>query len=228
MFGKLEVPDNIEAILWDMDGVLIDSLGLDMDVCNSLVKEYFGENVFLSKDYIQSIFAYHVPEFIRLILEKIKKDYSIVDSQKYYDVILRRYNGERQNFPFQINPGILDILKNIKDSNLKQAVVSNNPTKDIEEILRNCNLLEYFDCIIGNDLVVNGVKLRKKPFPDTYFFSSKKLDVNIKNCMVVEDSILGIQAGVASGSYTIGVGTGSADVKELLEVDGVMKVYNSF
>jgi len=224
----LELPSNIQAILWDMDGVLIDSLGLDVIICNKLVQKHIDSNITLSRDYIRSIFAYDVPTFIKLILEKIQNEYKIPNALEYYDQILEEYNTARQSEPFPVNPGINEILKDAKEKGLKQAIVSNNPTADVQEILDNCEIENVFDEVIGNDVEDGGKELQKKPAPDFYLLAAKKLDVEPKNCAVVEDSTIGTEAGYKAGCYVIGVATGSADTDELKESKTINIFYKSF
>ncbi|MCU0614365.1 MAG: HAD family phosphatase [Desulfobacterales bacterium] len=222
--NRINLADQIQAILWDMDGVLLDTLGLDLIVCNDLVQQYFGEKVVLSRKFIRSIFAYHPPEFWRLILAFVEKNYGITDALQYLDEIFPKYNEIRNNTVFKPNPGIIEILEDATAHAIKCAVVSNNPTEDVRQIVAQAGLIDYFDHIIGNDIK----KLQKKPAPDTYLLASELLGVAPEKCVVVEDSLLGAEAGHASGCFTIGVCTGSADFSELETCPWTDCVYTAF
>jgi HAD superfamily hydrolase (TIGR01509 family) len=222
--NRINLADQTHAILWDMDGVLLDTLGLDLIVCNDLVQQYFGEKVVLSREFIRSIFAYHPPEFWRLILAFVEKNYGINDALQYQDEIFPKYNEIRNNTVFKPNKGIIEILEGAKACAIKCAVVSNNPTEDVKQIIDQAGLIDYFDHIIGNDIK----KLQKKPAPDTYLLAAELLGVAPGNCVVVEDSLLGAQSGHAAGCFTIGVCTGSADFAELESCPWTDCVYKSF
>jgi HAD superfamily hydrolase (TIGR01509 family) len=222
--NRINLADNTKAILWDMDGVLLDTLGLDVIVCNDLVQKYFGEKVLLSREFIRSIFAYHPPEFWRMILAFVEKNYGISEALKFLDEIFPKYNEIRNNTVFKPNPGIIEILEDAKKQAIKCAVVSNNPTKDVLQIISQAGLIDYFDHIVGNDIK----NLQKKPAPDTYLLASELLGVAPGNCAVVEDSLLGAEAGHAAGCFTIGVCTGSADFVELESCPWTDCVYTSF
>jgi HAD superfamily hydrolase (TIGR01509 family) len=222
--NRISLADQTQAVLWDMDGVLLDTLGLDLIVCNDLVQQYFGDRVILSRDFIRSVFAYHPPEFWRMILSYVEKNYQISGALQFLDEVLPKYNEIRNNTVFKPNPGIVEILKDLKERAIKCAVVSNNPTGDVKQIISQAGLANYFDYIIGNDIK----ELRKKPAPDTYLFAAELLGVTPEKCIVVEDSLLGAEAGHAAGCFTIGVSTGSADFDTLETCPWTDCVYASF
>jgi HAD superfamily hydrolase (TIGR01509 family) len=221
---RINLGDRTKAILWDMDGVLLDTLGLDVTVCNDLVQQYFGNQVVLSKEFIRSIFAYHPPEFWRMILTFVEKNFEMPGALQFLDEIFPKYNKIRNNTVFRPNPGIIEILKSAKEQGINCAVVSNNPTQDVRQIISQAGLFNYFDHIIGNDIK----KLQKKPAPDTYLLAAELLGVAPEKCIVVEDSLLGAEAGHAAGCFTIGVCTGSANFNSLASCPWTDCVYTSF
>ena len=225
----MEIPVTTKAILWDMDGVLIDSLGLDLVVCNKLLKKYFGDAVEVSRSYIQSIFAYSVPEFWKMILEKVLRELSLPDAMEKYQNIIEEYERVRQAYPFQLCPGVKRVLDDARSRGLVQAVVSNNPTAQVREILSNVEIEDDFAIVVGNDVSVEQKELRKKPAPDTYLFAAAKVGIPSAQCVVVEDSIMGAEAGKAAGCFVVGVATGGATVDELKNLGNkVDRVYQSF
>jgi len=221
---RLHIPQESKAILWDMDGVLLDTLGLDLTICNQLLRQHFGENILLTKEFIRSIFAYHPPEFWRLIFEFVKNKYGISGTESDFSRILEIYNQARNDFVFEVNPGICDILENARKIPLKLAVVSNNPTDDLEKILSKSGISDYFDLIVGNDVR----DLRKKPAPDTYLFAAETLGIPPKHCAVIEDSLVGAEAGHRAGCFTVGVATGGNDFEALEQSPCTDMVCSSF
>ncbi|MEZ4526625.1 MAG: HAD-IA family hydrolase [Desulfobacterales bacterium] len=222
---RLLLPESVRAILWDMDGVLLDSLGLDQQICDEILHPYFGTHIRLGKAFIRSLFAYHPEDFWRLILDHVKKEYGIAETEKYFDEILRKYCEIRNNSVFETNPGIREILTDARKKGLKLAVVSNNPTADVKQVLDLSGILAYFDLVVGNDVHDN---LKKKPAPDTYLFAAESLHVRPEHCAVIEDSVIGAQAGRASGAFVIGVATGGADFADLENSGFADRVYAAF
>lgn len=223
---RLRVPNNTQALLWDMDGVIIDSLGLDLVVCNYLLKKYLGARVLLSRDYIRSIFAYDVPKFWELIFEKVGQDFEVSPASADRALIVKEYTAVRKNYPFKILPGIRQILSAVQEKGLQNAVVSNNPIKEIEEMLAKAGIVDQFNLIIGNDAKP---EMPKKPAPDIYLFAAEQLKINPKQSVVIEDSLLGAESGKRAGCFTIAVATGG-DTKEQLQAASfqIDKVYDNF
>jgi len=221
---RLWIPDESKAILWDMDGVLLDTLGLDLTLCNKLLNKYMESNINLSKEYILSIFAYHPPEFWRMIFKHIENRYKVFDTRHIYDKVLNEYEQVRNDSVFEVNPGIIEILTACKKDNIKLAVVSNTPTKDVKKIISQAGIVDYFDVIVGNDLE----NLKKKPAGDTYIYAARLLEVNPGLCVVIEDSLLGAEAGYNAGCFTICVATGGNGFESLDRAKWPNIVYSSF
>lgn len=220
----LHLPDETEAILFDMDGVLLDSLGLDLSLCNELLSRHLDQPAVLDKDFIRSIFAYHPPEFWRKIFFFIKESKGIIAPDKVRQAVLEEYNTVRNNAVFPVNPGIIPLLDACGEQRLKTAVVSNNPTKDVKKILRQAGIDHYFDLIVGNNLH----KLQAKPAPDTYIYAANILEVLPRCCAVIEDSLLGVEAGDKAGCFVVGAATGGTDFADLEASSFTRRVHASF
>uniref|UniRef100_UPI004056F1B3 HAD-IA family hydrolase n=1 Tax=Candidatus Electronema sp. TaxID=2698783 RepID=UPI004056F1B3 len=220
----LWLPDETKAILFDMDGVLLDSLGLDLSLCGELLRKHLGRPVHLSKEFIRSIFAYHPPEFWRRIFAFVATEYGITAADAVQGAVLAEYNQARNEAVFPVNPGIVEILAACRAQGIKTAVVSNNPTEDVRKIVTQSGIAAYFDLIVGNDLH----NLRPKPAPDTYIYAANLLELPPVQCAVIEDSLLGAEAGSKASCFTIGVATGGAAFSDLEQSDFIRKVYSSF
>lgn len=208
---KLILPDTTKAVLWDMDGVLIDSLGFDLDSVNGLLRKYLGRTLPLPRRYIKSIYAYDPKTFWQMIIGRVRRDYKIKVSSRQLEQIIREYDEMRQTVGFKLCPGIAKTLAGLNRNKIKQVVVSNNPVADVKKILAKSGIGEKFDLIIGND----NQKFSKKPAPDSYLFAIRSLGSIAPECVVIEDSEIGVKAGKAAGCYTIGVATGGATTSQL-------------
>ena len=221
---RLWIPDGSQAILWDMDGVLLDSLGLDLVICNELLHDHLSEAARVPKEYIRSLFAYDPADFWRMILHETGIPMTPGRAAEVLETILPIYVKARNDATFNVNPGIVDILSDAKSIGIRMAVVSNNPTQDVVRMIAASGLTGYFDTILGND----HKRLNKKPAPDPYLYGAELLKVPVERSVVVEDSLVGLQAGNSAGCFVVGVATGG-DTFEQLEGSGLAgTVYTSF
>jgi len=185
----------IKAILFDCDGVLIDSEHLvmlaDMKYFKTLGLEYseeeyhakflgstFDQNIRVIKADMQEQLGKHAPENLKEALNK----------------------GRYQSLRNDLEPieGVANFVSNLS---LKIAVASNTITCAwLAEKLEIAGLKTYFAPHIYAAEVVK----HEKPAPDLYLYAAEKLGVMPENCMVVEDSPRGAQAGIAAGMHTVG------------------------
>ena len=220
--NRLTLPDNTTALLWDMDGVLIDSLTFDYEICNRLLQSHLGAGVWTTRSVIRELFPFDPYEFWRRLLEKIGISPEHRDALIFE--LVESYEAARQLAQFPLNPGIKELLEEARQQGLKLAVVSNNPTSQVREIIYRNGLAEFFDEVVGNDIEY----IDKKPSPDSYLLAARILGVQPEQCVVIEDSLLGIQAGRAAGCYTVGVATGADAFERLNASDLVDRAYISF
>lgn len=216
----LALPQNIKSILWDMDGVLIDSIELDFRVCTPLLQRHGKTNATVSAEDVRRNFHLSPDDFWVELL-KIAGVTLGADDQK---ALLEEYEAARREETYKLNPHILDILQAERGRDLKQAVVSNNKQADIIAILKACGIDGFFDVIVGNDIP----NVRKKPEPDPYLEAARQLGVDPSDCAVVEDSLAGAQSGSTAGCYVIGVATGGTPAEALAEAGNTAVVYSQF
>ena len=76
------IPADTQAILWDMDGVLIDSLSLNLVVCNQFLTQHFGEHITVEKALIRSLFAYEPIKIVESVLVFVEKTYLVPEAKR--------------------------------------------------------------------------------------------------------------------------------------------------
>lgn len=213
--GNLTIPAGTAALLWDMDGVLIDSLTFDQQLCSSLFSTALGEKITFAPPLIRSYFAYDPKTFIAKLAEAAATQRRSALMPEQIQDILAEYEHQRRHAVFPLLPGLPELLSHARALGLKQAVVSNNATADIAQILHASGIAALFDGVIGNDLPVDGKVLRKKPEPDYYLHAAHLLHVPPRDCVVFEDSVIGCAAGIQADAYVIGLLTGGTTAEQL-------------
>jgi HAD superfamily hydrolase (TIGR01509 family) len=209
---RLLLPAETAAILWDLDGTLVDSLGLDLEVCARILSAHAGRPVTIPEPVLREGFAMSGSDFWGFLFRSL----DVSASAGALEAAHEEWLEQRLVRAFPINEGIPEILGAARAAGLRQAVVSNNPQDEVVRILANSGLLDGFDVVAGND----GSGRAKKPAPDSYLFAASSLDIDPARCAAVEDSVLGLTAARASGAYVVAVATG-AELLETLDASGL-------
>jgi beta-phosphoglucomutase-like phosphatase (HAD superfamily) len=220
----------MKVVCWDMDGVLIDSLGLDLKVINPMLREKYGEVEEINREFIRERFALAIPEFCRDILKEIDR-YTPED----LEWMVKEYELLRRQATYDLCPGVTALLEGIKAEGFPQWVISNNKEADIDVILKRVGIREYFDNVWGYD---SNPAISKKPAPDIYLGAFKAAMAQyegIQEFFVFEDSQMGIESAVGARSLwngvpvrVFGVGTGGDSMEMLNEADEVFETLKNF
>lgn len=197
----------IEAILFDMDGVVVDNLPYHVDAwllyCEKnkipLTREIFYKelNGMNSKDTFEWLYK-----------RSFAKD-EIFEMEEEKEEIYRAFYRPHRK-PAQ---GLIDFLSNIKSDGIKVALATSAGQGNIDFTLDGIGLRDQFDVIVGGGEVNKG-----KPDPEIYLKAAQKLGVNPVNCWVIEDSLQGIKSGQAAGCRVVGITT-SHTTAELAHTD---------
>jgi HAD superfamily hydrolase (TIGR01509 family) len=186
----------MQAIIFDFDGVIADSYHTALKAFRQTV----GDD--LSEEELQAGFGGGVRRVIEIWAENRNKTLSEEEIQS-----LIRQKVENQSHlvgEMPLLPGVKELLDYLK-GNYRIAVCSSNKGDTVKAALEHHSLLDYFELIIHSDNS-DGVKL--KPAPDIYLLTAKRLGLQAKDCVVIEDSPMGIEAGKRANMSVIGVETG--------------------
>lgn len=184
---------NIKAVLFDLDGTLVDSMWIwkDIDI------EYLGKRgIAMPKDLQENLEGLSMIETAYYF----KEHFGIEDT---IEEMINEWNqmaGHTYQTKVTIKDGVLEYLDYIKKQQYKTAIATSNSIELTRIALEALNILPYIDCIVTANEVAHG-----KPFPDVYLEAAARLQVAPEHCLVFEDIVPGIMAGKNANMKVCGV-----------------------
>lgn len=184
----------IKAVVFDMDGLIVDSEPIESDSIKILLEKYGKTPIYHDNGLI------HVPgtagQTYQMLIDKYNLKVDIKTLRRNRRRIFTKLIKSK-TFPTSDLSNLIYILVT---HNIKIALASNRNRKHIDLILTRMGVKELFEVILGP-----GKKIRHKPSPDIYITTAKKLKVKTEECLVLEDSESGIVAGKEAGMKVIAV-----------------------
>ena len=176
------------GVLFDLDGVLLDSEGNYTIFWAQMDKEYpTGIENFAS--YIKGLHLTRILGFF--------------DSDDVRRQVLERLLDFERDTKYEFFPGALDFVRRLRDAGIPMAIVTSSDHKKMQALYEQYpEFPTLFDHIITGDMVT-----KAKPDPECFLTGAKLLGLDIKDCIVFEDSRNGLLAGRASGARVIGLPT---------------------
>jgi len=182
----------IKAVLFDLDGLLVDTETMGIKVAFKICKNL---GIKLTKAEQQSFVGITDEKFYRQLLKKRKKKYNINNILDQHFILYEQLlQSNLKAFPGASLP------KQVKAQGYKIGLVSGSTAKQIAIILSQLDLKEQFDVIVSVDDIIHS-----KPHPESYLIAAYKLNVHPTECIVLEDATAGIQAAKKAGMQTVGV-----------------------
>jgi HAD superfamily hydrolase (TIGR01509 family) len=183
-----------KAVLWDMDGVLADTSRLHFETWERVLKE---QGIPFDRQKFHLIYGLKNRDLLPFLAGKP------YEPQWMDRIADQKELMFRQAIPnhLSLEPGVLDWLQHFNSWGWKQAVASSAPPENVDALVDELNIRQYF-----NALVTPG-DLPGKPDPAVFLLAARMVDVVPNQCIVIEDSIPGIEAARHGGMHTIAVTT---------------------
>ena len=184
-----------KAILFDMDGVLIESEFLMRHAAIQALAEYGIE---AKHEDFREFTGMGEDMFVGGVAEKYGHTYTFDMKDRAYD-----YFGEQVKELAHVPEGVKEMLTALHEKGLVMAVCS---AADLRKVRYNIQAIGVDESIFSA-LVTGSDVERKKPFPDIYLKGAQLIGMDPKDCLVVEDAVSGIKAAHAAGMDAVGVPT---------------------
>jgi len=192
--GFYEVFSELEAVVFDMDGVIARS----EEAWIQSEREFLeGKGIYLGEEGWRDFQLRHAPylagrnqrEAARFYQEVFELKESVEEIRRERMEIVRRYFRE-----VELVPGAAELISALGESGLPLGLASGSPLELIELVLQRYDLERYFSAVISGDEIHEG-----KPNPTIYLLAAQELKVKAARCLVLEDAPNGVKAAKAAG-----------------------------
>ncbi len=189
----------IKACLFDLDGVIVDTAVYHFHAWRRLANELGFDFTEHQNEQLKGISRMESLELIlgwgnvTSLSEEEKLGWATRKNDWYLDLV-------KEMTPNEVLPGVKDFLVLLRENNIKIALGS--ASKNSKLILEKIEMLYYFDAIIDGNNITKG-----KPDPQVFLMGAEATHCKPEDCVVFEDAVAGVQAGIAGGMRVIGVGS---------------------
>lgn len=206
----------VKAVIFDMDGIIIDSEPLHLSIEEDIFKKlgisiaYEEHNTFIGTTS-------------HYMWDKIKTNHNLTESLEELVELDRNTYLDFLNDALDLQPinGVKELIIDLHKNNIKLAVASSSPLNVIEKVLSLFEIRNYFDYIVTGDYVS-----KSKPEPDIFLYAGEKLDVDSKECVVIEDSHNGVLAAKKANMKCIGYKNINSGNQDLSKADIIIDDFN--
>lgn len=181
-----------EAVIFDMDGVIFDSETLVLNCWREVAECHGIRNIeIVCHECLGTNSAVSKQIFLRHYGQDFPYD-------EYKAEMAEVFFAHASDGKLAKKQGVEELLKYLKDKGFKVGIASSTREKIVRRQISEGGLLEYFDQIVGGDMVKHS-----KPEPDIFLEACGRLESKPENCYVIEDSYNGIRAAHAAGMHPI-------------------------
>lgn len=203
----------IKGVIFDLDGVLVLTEKYHYNAWKQVLD---AENIYIDEVMYDKLRGLSRIDTLNQILKIANKEYS----EKQKEILANKKNEIYKEYLKELGPSDIsgDLIKTLlilKGKNVKLAIASSS--KNATNIAKQTDLLKYFD------VIVDGNQINKaKPDPEVFLKAANKLNLLVNECLVVEDAISGIDAGIAGGFKTVGISIAKSYDKTTYKIDNII------
>jgi beta-phosphoglucomutase family hydrolase len=211
----LKLPE-FEAVIFDMDGVLVNSEPFYVEVEQTNFRQL---GLDISEKEHQTYQGTATDRMWDLIKERHGVDHPVKDLVKMTNDLVTPYFNSMEKM--EAMPGVETLIKKLKKKGISLALASSSYADVIEIILQKTGLKKYFDVVVDSQLAG-----ASKPDPEIFLLAAQKLGVLPEKCIVIEDSTNGIKAAKAAGMFCIAFAGPGSELQDQSQADWIVSDFN--
>ncbi|WP_232496108.1 HAD family hydrolase [Novosphingobium kaempferiae] len=191
MFPPTALPDPIRAVIFDMDGTLIDT-----ESVHHRAYEQTGKDIGwpLPREVLDAMVGINRDANAVMLAERMGPDFPLA---RFYDEADALFDATLAA-GLSLRPGAPLILEHFRTSGIPMAIATSTVAPFAQQRLEQAGLLHYFDVIVTRSDVTH-----PKPHPEPYLLAASRLGVDIADCIAVEDSYAGVRSATSAGLATV-------------------------
>ncbi len=206
----------IQTVIFDMDGVIVDT----EPVHHFAYYQHFNE---LNIEVSDALYRSFTGNSTRNIFQKLKAHYNLTDEVE--QLILRKRELFNEAFDLKEDLNLIDgveaLIKDLHSNGMQLIVASSASKVTIDRVFTRFNLHQYFTHIVsGEDFP------KSKPHPAIFQHAASLSKAPKENCIVIEDSANGIQAAVAAGIFCVGYDSFHSKDQDLSKANLIVRHFN--
>ncbi|MBT3408834.1 HAD family phosphatase [Candidatus Woesearchaeota archaeon] len=180
----------MKAVIFDRDGVIIDSETLHID---SVIKAFDTFNIKITEEEKKLIIGRHPEDYKKFFINKNNFQYD-----KFREIQRKEF---RELFKSaSLFKETITLIKKLYELKIPLALTTSAGIKSTLEVVENANIKNMFNFIITSEDYN-----QRKPHPEPYLITAKKLKLNPKDCIVIEDSYVGVESAKNAGMKCIAI-----------------------
>jgi HAD superfamily hydrolase (TIGR01509 family) len=184
---------SITHVIYDLDGLLLDTESLNERVNGEIVQRY---GKIFTTDIKIAIAGTTAINSAKTIIDTLNIPLTIEEYLRERNKLLYPLYSTAQTFP-----GVIKLIEHLAQHNISQAIATSSSRQNFEmKTVKHQDWLKYFELFtLGDDPEIK----QGKPAPDIFLLTAKRLNANPENCLVFEDSLSGMKAAIAAGMSVV-------------------------
>lgn len=202
----------LRALIFDMDGVILDSQPYHFAVEEKIFRE---KGIAVSTEESHSFVGMAGDRMWARVKEKFGLKESVRELMDFDNRIRIDYFASLENL--QPMPGIMELLEDVRRNSIRTALASSSSVEVIDIFISKLGIRHYFQQIVSGDFVEKG-----KPAPDIFLHTAQALQEPAADCVVIEDSANGVKAAKLAGMKCVGFSNANSGDQDLSLADIVI------
>ncbi len=181
-----------QTIIFDMDGVLIDSENYNYEIEKKVMRQF---GVDLTPELANKYMGMRFEDYFKVLIDLFNLPASVEEILNVHGGIAEKYYGEI----FALNPYVRETLEKLRDQKVQIGLATGSQKGFAVATLSHLKILDFFEQRVFADDVSRG-----KPDPEPFLLAAQKLGANLETTMVIEDTLNGFKAAKAAGMFLVG------------------------